>query len=312
VRLDGDARQRYAAYVAQAKQYYRSVFTLDPIAKPLLGYYFALNITKAFLTAVAPMTTRDRLLHGLGDAFSKKQRYRFQQEAFRIRKEGVFRYLAERTGGGFCYSESHALRLVDLLPYLADAYDLLAEPGDQVPKLVPLSDATVLFGTTKELTKNAWLRIEIDRNILRQRNISPARLGDRARIFGSHFELVSSNLPTFSYESRTTLVYGQRRSEVLDGLCQQFDSSLIALQRYVTGGRRYIVLSTRPNLLSHESVTFAVMHHLSNMVRYRPNDVERLRGSKYFWLFAGWVDRACENYLLTIASRLTREEHLVV
>ena len=72
------------------------------------------------------------------------------------------------------------------------------------------------------------------------------------------------------------------------------------------------MLSQRVQLLSHEAVTFAVLHHLSNMVRYRPRHVERLRGTQYFWLFTSWVDRASENLLLALASRITGEEHVVL
>ena len=60
-----------------------------------------------------------------------------------------------------------------------------------------------------------------------------------------------------------------------------------------------------------ESLTFVVLLHLSNMVRYRPQQVEALRGSKYWWLFTSWVDRACENFLLSIASRISLEEHVI-
>ena len=123
--------------------------------------------------------------------------------------------------------------------------------------------------------------------------------------------LVASDKDTYSYESRATFPYGRRRSDVLPALCREFDESLIASQRQMAGGRRYLVLSKRTKLLSHEAVTFAVLHQLSSMVRYRPHDAERLRGSRYFWLFASWVDRACENILLAVASRVTREEHVL-
>ena len=104
---------------------------------------------------------------------------------------------------------------------------------------------------------------------------------------------------------------GKKRSEVLRHICDVCEASLIACQRTSAGGRRFIVLSDRGELLSHEAVTFAVVHHLSNMVRYRPQYVDRLHGARFSWLFASWVDRACENYLLSLASRITREEHMI-
>jgi hypothetical protein len=307
VDLDNDARRRYSAFVAQARQYYNTVPTIEPIAKPLLGYYFALNLTKAFLTAIDPSSTAGRLQHGLSEDLAKKTRYYFQQEGFNIRQAGVFRLLAENTGQGFCWATGYRIRIVDLLPYLADGYDLYGDIGEEAPKLLPVADAFVLFGQ-----KTGWIRIEVDRNVLRQRAMRPESLLQKARIFSDHFRLVQTDLDTVSYESNTAFPYGQRRSEILDKLASEFDEALLAVQRNVTGGRRYIVLSERKQLLSHEAVTFGLLHHLSNMVRYRPHDVERLRGSAFFWLFASWVDRACENFLLAMASRITREDHVVV
>lgn len=44
-RLDQRAHGRFAAFVRQARQYYTAVAPLDPVAKPLIAYYFALNLT---------------------------------------------------------------------------------------------------------------------------------------------------------------------------------------------------------------------------------------------------------------------------
>jgi hypothetical protein len=50
------------------------------------------------------------------------------------------------------------------------------------------------------------------------------------------------------------------------------------------------------------------MHHLSNMVRYRPEQVSKLAANRWFFLFTTWVPRAMENFLLSVASRLLLEE----
>jgi len=295
-RLDAQAGRRFAAYVRQAQQYYTAIGAVDPIAKPLSAYYFALNLSKAYLTAVAPRTTSpDFVHHGLTSAFSRKTRYYFQQEAVRIREFGVFRQLAEKTGCGFCWAKGYKMRLVDLLPYLPDACDLYADANDEASKLLPIDDCYVLFGD-----KKGWIRVEVSKHELRQRNIGPESLLKRARIFGNHFRLVSSDRPTYSYESKDAFSYNKKRSEVLGELCSTFDRSLIASNRYVPGNQRYVVLSPRGNLLSHEAVTFAVLHQLSTMVRYRPQDAERVRGTKHFWVFSGWIDRACQGMLLAL------------
>lgn len=307
VALDAEARRRFISYVGQAKEYYQAVAGVSPVSKPLLAYYFVLNLTKAYLTAVDPTTTLpDRIGHGTSPRFTRMQRYRIQQESIAISQDGVFRQLANRTGAGYCYASGHTIRVVDLLPYLPEAVDLYADAMDEAPRLLPITSCYPLFAN-----KQGWLRVEIDRDALKQRGIGPEAVTSRCKIFGDAFRLVQSPEPTASYESIATFPYGKSTREAAPALCATYDAALIAANRTLRGPRRYLVVSNRLQLLSHEAVAFAVLHHLSNMVRYRPQDVDRLRGTRYFWLFASWVDRACDSYLLNLASRITGEEHFV-
>lgn len=305
--LDPEARRRFIAYVDQAREYYLAVPNVSSVAKPLLAYYFALNLTKAFLTAVAPSSTApERIGHGTSPRFTRHQRYRIQQEEIAISQDGVFRELATRTGHRFCYAGGHRLRLLDLLPYLPEGFDLYADSADESPRLLPVEECYPLFAS-----KQGWIRVEIDRDELKQRKIGPEAVPKRCKVFGSSFRLVQSDRPTASYETTATWPYGKSTREASPAICRAFDESLIATNRTLPGPRRFLVMSSRTSLLSHEAVTFAVLHHLSSMVRYRPQDVERLRGTRHYWLFSSWVDRVCESFLLNLASRITLEEHVV-
>jgi hypothetical protein len=114
----------------------------------------------------------------------------------------------------------------------------------------------------------------------------------------------------FSFESVDEYQYGKKRSEVIGELCTLFDSTLIASDRSYPGPRQFLVLEESAKLLSHEAVTFAVLHHLSNVVRYRPSDAERMLTTRNAWLLTSWVDRACENLLLSLATRITGLDHV--
>lgn len=306
--LDKWARLRARAYLNQARQYYETVAGLAPVAKPLTGYYFALNLTKTYLTVVEPDLTKPSIMmHGLGQAYERGTNYSFKRERFKIASKGAFRLLAERTGMGHCWAKDYKIGLHELLPYLPEAYDLFADSNEEAPSLLPIADVRALFGTGKE----AWLRVEVDQHVLRQRNVRPERLLQVSRPFGDRFSLVSTDEDTFSFESKQTFTYGKKRSEVTAELAALFDETLIALDRSFPGPRRFLVLSTRPKLLSHEAVTFAVLHHLSNVVRYRPADAERILTTRNAWLLTTWVDRACESFLLNLATRITGLDHVI-
>lgn len=306
--LPASAITRYSAFVRQAQQYYATLDYLDPVAKPLTGYYFALNLTKALLTTRGSLPT-GKVRHGASDAYERHQRYRFTQEATRVQGSGVFRLLAESTGKGFCYRSGTELRIADLLPHLVDAYDLYADNTGNLPRLLPIHHATVLFSPG-----SAWIKLDVLKEELRRRaDVGPESLLNAATVFAATFKLVQDgNELTASYEMIQPTSFGGPKKNALADLAARFDAALLTSRRGWQGGQKFIELSTRPELLSQEALIFLVLHHLSNMVRYRPEEVEKLRQSKYFWLFSSWVDRACENFLLSMASRITREEHVIL
>ncbi|MFN8103948.1 MAG: YaaC family protein [Acidimicrobiia bacterium] len=308
-KLDKWARLRARAYLNQARQYHNALEGLAPVAKPLLGYYFALNLTKVFLTVVQPDLTKSSImLHGLGQAYERGSRYSFKRERFKIASKGAFPLLAKHTGMKYCWPKDYTIGLSELLPYLPDAHDLFADSNDEAPRLLPVVATRALFGKQRE----AWLRVEVEEHVLRQRNLRPERLLNVARIFGDRFRLVTTAERTYSFESKDSFKYGKMRSEVIPALCNLYDDTLIASDRSFAGPRQFIALSDRPQLLSHEAIAFAVLHHLSNIVRYRPADAERILTTRNAWLLTTWVDRGCENLLLNLSTRITGQDHVVV
>ncbi|MHC9290818.1 YaaC family protein [Mycobacterium sp. LTG2003] len=307
------AGRRLVAYVHQARQYYDVIASLDPATKPLPAYYFALNLTKAYLTLVAPPATAPaKVSHGASDSSTPGQRYRFTQEHAKVSQNGVLRMLAARTGQGFCWPSGARIQISRLAAYLVESADLYSDAFGTKPKLVPVA-ATEVRSAGAARSRIAWLTVDISRMVLEERGLTARSMLGQAAIFASRFQLVhdSANADTYTFESNTAISYS-RVADVLVPTRQEFDRSLLLRDRTTKGGIDHVVLSSHPALLSQEGVTFILLHHLSNMVRYRPQQVEALRGSSYWWLFTSWVDRACENFLLSIASRMSLDEHLIL
>ena len=311
VSLSPSAQRRFAAYVRQARAYYGAIRDLDPVAKPLLGYYFALNLTKAYLTALDPSTTEGRLSHGAGDATKVGQRYRLTQERLKLQKTGIVRDLAVRTGMGHCWPSGDEIQISKLFPYLVEAVDLYADASGRAPRLIPVT-RTRLSATPSGAKGQAWLNVDISRAALRERGTTASKLLDEAKIFGAQYRLVhdSDDPATVTYEGLAPFSFTSRRGALPEAR-KSFDESLILRNRSVGSGKDYVVLTSRPALMSQEAVAFVLLLHLSNIVRYRPQHAEALNGTSHSWLFSSWVDRACENYLLAISSRLSLDEHVI-
>lgn len=310
---DRSAARRLSAYVHQAREYYDVIARLDPATKPLPAYYFVLNLAKAYLTLVDPaVTSPAKVGHGASDASSPGQRYRFTQEYAKVSQNGVLRMLATRTGQGFCWPSGEKIQISRLSAYLVEGADLYSDALGTKPKLVPI-EGTGVRSSGSGSSREAWLTVDISRMVLEEQGLTARSLLQGAAIFASRFQLVHdpSDSETYTYESISPIAFA-RTADVLGLLRDEFDKALILRDRTAKGGVDHIVLSPRSELLSLEGVTFILLHHLSNMVRYRPQQVESLRGGSYWWLFTSWVDRACENLLLSLATRMSLEEHLIL
>ena len=183
---------------------------------------------------------------------------------------------------------------------------------NQRPRLVPIRRLEVWRGKVADTGGEAgalWLRAEIDSGTLTARNVSPANLPKRAYHFGSAFRHVFSPEPGLhSYETEALTYRGPNPNPVLPKLVELFERSLIHVNRSAGSHRYFLVLDDRRQLLSQEAVSFAVMHHLSEMVRYRPEQVERLAGERWSWLLGTWVPRMLENGLLGYGTQILEEE----
>lgn len=311
VSLSPSAQRRFAAYVRQARAYYGAIRDLDPVAKPLMGYYFALNLTKAYLTALDPSTTEGKLSHGASDATQAGARYRLTQEKLKLQRNGIVRDLAARTGMGHCWPPGDEIQISRLFPYLVEAVDLYADASGRSPRLIPIV-RTRLFASPSGAQGQAWLNVDVSRAALRERGTTASRLLEEAKIFGTQYRLVHDpkDPATVTYEGVAPFSFTSRKGALPDAR-KCFDESLILRNRSVGSGKDYVVLTSRPALMSQEAVTFVLLLHLSNIVRYRPQHAEALNGTAHSWLFSSWVDRACENYLLAISSRLSLDEHVI-
>ncbi len=311
VALGRNAQRRFAAYVRQARAYYGAIRDLDPVAKPLLGYYFALNLTKAFLTSQDPSTTEGILRHGAGDATRVGARYRLTQETLKLQQSGIVRDLAMRTGMGHCWPAGDRIQISRLFSYLVEAVDLYADASGRAPKLVPVAKTRV-SATSAGAKGEVWLNLDVARSALRERGITATKLLEESRVLGDRYCLVHDrdDPETVTYEGVTPVSFTSRKA-ALPAARNSFDESLILRNRSTSGGRDYVVLTKRPALMSQEAVTFVLLLHLSNIVRYRPQQAEALNATAHSWLFSSWVGRACENLLLAISSRLSLEEHVI-
>jgi hypothetical protein len=306
---DTKALERFSSFLAQARSLYLAAEGMDIRARPLVSYYALLNLAKAWLTLVSPTTTVGLLMHGAQDVSQVPagQYITFGKEQLSIKKSGVLPEIAKRTGVGHVVNAPTTFKLLALLPLLPEALEEVEADGP-TPALLPLVSLEAWSGKALDngVSKKAlWLRAEVDDRALAARGLSRAALPKRANYFGSVFALRQSATATATYES-APIFTGPNVNHGLPALGKQFVDAFLSVSRG-SEHRYYAVLTTTPRF-SQEALTFAVMHHLSNMVRYRPAQLDRLATTPRAWLLSTWVPRALENSLLTYAGRILDRE----
>ncbi len=303
--------ERMKLFIHQARQYYSSIRLLSPLSKPLVSYYFILNLTKAFLTVADPKIIDERMRHGLSDKSGNGKRYSFNREMLVVKDCGAFHYLAKNTGMRHCWQNNYELAIHDLVPYLPDGYTTYADSTGKAPRLLPIRSAEVMVGEISGFAR-CWIRIEVDKNGLAERGINPGDLKTKAAIFYKSFNDAGTCGETVFFESREMYRFDEEKQNNFRSLCRLYDETLIGCDRSFSKNKLYVVLSKGSERLSHEAVTFAVMHHLSNIVRYRPYDGHKILNGKHGWLLRSWVDSASETFLLNMASRISGLDHVMV
>lgn len=309
-RPQGAALRRFSAYLGQARSFYVAAAGMDVLSRPLAAYYSLLNLSKAWLTISAPTSTAGKLTHGANDAYESKERYRFSQEAFKAHGSGVFPSIAKATGAGYAYPNQRVRGIAELASFLTGSTSDYEASIGKTPDLVPLRALQVLRGhedINGKKTGVLWIRAQIDRGLLRSRELGMS-LGNEAHHFGQVFaHKASTEDGCATYES-DPVPYGRNTTHAFPGLVGQFERSLIHTDRTGAGSRYYLVVSRKKELLSQEAVAFAVLLHLSNMVRYRPEQLAKVAASRWSWLLSTWVPRALENSLLTYSTRILKTE----
>lgn len=305
---------RFASYLTQARSFYLAAVMIDIRSRPLPAYYAVLNLAKAWLTLVAPATTAGKLRHGSADnRHTAAGPYNIAHEQFLVQAVqggGVLGEVAKRTGANFAHAVDTTIPLSAVMPTLCEAFDYAPRILGPGSSLLPLVGVTVQQGQVQKPNGQAsgclWLQAELDRGTA----VSPATLLGASPQFASVFHHVRGK-PGGPYrlESQPHR-YGVNTKIKVPNVLADLSKAMLFVDR-TSARRRYFVLRASAAELSQEARTFAVMLHLSNMVRYRPEHVESLAASPDSWLLSTWVPRALENSLLTYSARIMQRETFI-
>lgn len=315
-----EQKYHYSFYWKQAKNFYDATKRLPIEAVPLTAYYCMLNGVKAFLAYKSKYIEDfvvDFSQHGLFESKTVEDEEGLASISVYRKDIGVFPLFGGtiepkfdeiwKSGKFNCISLK---KLLYNLAFIHRAYITTYNQSrqDRLPELF----LPVIAGQAPHYCKgndnSLYLRVEIDKYFFPvSANTIPTRwqkdISEQFRIDEKEkFHLLS--------------VAGAKRNSngSLTSELKTLNDVLRKEFQYIRSNRRLWYLkassSKNPNIVNLNSmlITMAVMHRISEIVRYKPEQLEHLMGSKESWLLHEFLTLALDQFIDELAAEITGEE----
>jgi hypothetical protein len=286
-------------YWQQAKSFYDASISLPYSARPLTAYYCCLNMTKCLLV-INDVDNKKLSSHGVSSTKKDKNSNSLFNEEITFQGKGdlneLSRYLEEDVNK-VKYPLSNLLYNI---PCIHRAYTSTYKSKPEL--FIPAQD---LRFVRIEKTMDAYLQFKIEGRYANKKALK--------------------NLPT-NYEKDDEFVNEyiiRRKNRFKWDIHINEESRKKELKSYHTKLRKdffyiygpmklWYIKKSIPNnnsIINRSSLTliFAVMHYISELVRYSPAEFNRLLNTKQNWLVVEFLNMALDQFVDEISAELTHE-----
>lgn len=282
------------AFWHQSKEFYNIFPKVSKPAKPLIAYYCFLNATKALLEY---HNISYQEFHGVSGSSSGNAS--LTHEEIRFHTTGILPALSSYFKEEETTTDYKLKDILYNIPYIHRAYCLSYKGTTEL--FVPIKDSQYIY---EDSVKKAYLQFELDFKKRNSRfiktlpkefevNTNPS-LSDKFFVrCKKRFKMSNQTDLTKFYNYNTTLrlnlfyIAGPQR--------------LWYLKRNVTNSSSII------NRFS-PTLTFAVMHKLSELSRYNPDRLESIFNSQMGWVINEFIEMAPYQFIDEISSEITKQE----
>jgi hypothetical protein len=281
-------------YWQQARQFFEASLVLPNTSSPLTSYYCFLNATKTLLL-VKKIVFADR--HGVSG--KRRGNISFDNETVSFKNSGILssmqKYFEESVR-----SEEYTLKqLLQNLIFIHRAYNLTYTSSGEL--FIPLKNVRFVKATKSRTNQNGvrefWLCAEFDTDIID---------GNLTRTLAMGFKYVDGYVvSTKRFKWKTNDQGNKNNIKELEKANKYYRKKLT----YIKGLKTHWYLKKENtktiNDKSMPTLSFAIMHRLSELSRYSPNILAKYLESKNNWLLAEFLDKAKYQFIDKISSEIT-------
>lgn len=300
MRQNSSKAKRALFYWDQAKNFYCASEGLPIQSKPLTSYYCCLNAAKALLAIKGPNDIDfDNLSHGISSDRKQWKTKNLSDAKVVFQATGVLYQLSKYFDEEACKKEYLVYDLLYNIPCVHRTFSITYNVAEL---FIPVRD---VFFVVDSDNRKGWAQFQVDERYAN---------GNSLKYLPKQFEKVKyddgSNKYLLRFKKRFAWDIHEKIANRLTGL-SQYHGKIRKHMHYIFGEMRlWYVKKSIPNnthILSRNSITliFAVMHWLSELVRYNPERFGTLMETKQNWLIHEFIDNALYHYIDEISCEMT-------
>lgn len=304
-RQSGENAKKALFYWQQAKHFFQASECLPENAKPLTSYYCCLNAVKALL-CVNGIDVKN-IHHGVHSNVNKTSSNSLISVEITFDNKGVLFEFAKYLGESVNKDKYTVKDLLYNIPCVHRTFCITYKELGEL--FIPISD---LKFVREEKNNNAWLEFKLESKYSNQRVLNglPNAFRRTWDKYGQENYCVRNEKNRIIWDKHTDI------KKRLDDL-YKYHGKLRKDIFYIYGDSKlwYIKkdLKSNKHIIKRSSMTliFAVMHWLSELVRYNPENFEKYMNSKQNWLIHEFIQKALYQFIDEISCEITKEEIMV-
>lgn len=284
----------------QSKSFFIASKNLSNTASPLTAYYCFLNAVKTLLI-VKNINFADR--HGVSG--KRNGNISFNNEIVSFKGSGILPALQQYFNEPIRTEEYTMKQLLQNLVYIHRVYNLTYSGESEL--FIPLKNVRFLKASKtrpeRQGKRDFWFSAEFDTDIIdgNTTNSLPQGFKYKDNLIVSNKRYIWLTADSRNVNNKKELIkantYFRKKLVYIKGLETHW---------YLKKDNRNAIIDK-----SMPTITFAIMHRLSELSRYSPNILAKYLESKNNWLLAEFLDTSIHHFIDQISSEITGYDFVI-
>lgn len=284
----------------QARKFYDGINCLPVLAKPLLAYYSILNASKTLLICKHHLPQNEQ--HGLSGMYEGGAY--LSNEIIKVKNTGILPSMSKYFKENETRNEFNIKDLLYNLPYVQRAYNLSYRSSTEL--FIPIEKSFYVHKKDR-YGDEGWLDIILNKKYDNKTFLKKIPdTFEKNSIAMDERKLVLRTKQRIRFHSQEDIA---KQCQRISAKHRRYRESLF----YIAGSQRLWYLKRNVeadkiiNMYS-PTITFAIMHRLSELARYSPDRLQHILDSQMGWVVSEFIKLAPYQFIDEISSEITGKE----